>query len=164
VSDTAPGFQPFGFAGGLYDPLTGLVRFGARDYDAEVGRWTAKDPIRFDGGDGNLYGYVGNDPVNWVDPSGLSQSEGLPGDDRYYKDLKKAMGSRLKIAEIEAEAKRAKDCGQISKKRWNKIKGWIKTAKDGRLPSVALPCLTTVDCFCLRNPLSCHDIFDESDD
>jgi RHS repeat-associated protein len=36
-------FQPFGFAGGLYDPDTGLVRFGARDYDPEVGRWTAKD-------------------------------------------------------------------------------------------------------------------------
>ncbi|MBK6514678.1 MAG: hypothetical protein IPG04_11280 [Polyangiaceae bacterium] len=45
--DTNPGLQPFGFAGGLYDPDTGLVRFGARDYDAETGRWTAKDPIRF---------------------------------------------------------------------------------------------------------------------
>jgi len=56
----------------LYDALTGLVRFGARDYDAEVGRWTVKDPIRFAGGDTNLYGYVGNDPLNGVDPSGLS--------------------------------------------------------------------------------------------
>ena len=40
--DSNPGFQPFGYAGGLHDPLTGLVRFGARDYAAEVGRWTAK--------------------------------------------------------------------------------------------------------------------------
>ena len=47
--DTNPGFQPFGFAGGIYDADTGLVRFGARDYDAEVGRWAAKDPIRFGG-------------------------------------------------------------------------------------------------------------------
>jgi RHS repeat-associated protein len=68
--DTNPGFQPFGFAGGLYDPDTGLVRFGARDYDAEAGRWTAKDPIGFAGGDANLYGYVGNDPVNFVDVTG----------------------------------------------------------------------------------------------
>ena len=37
VQDTNPGFQPFGFAGGLYDRDTGLVRFGARDYDAKVG-------------------------------------------------------------------------------------------------------------------------------
>jgi hypothetical protein len=28
--DTSPGLQPFGFAGGLYDPDTGLVRFGAQ--------------------------------------------------------------------------------------------------------------------------------------
>jgi RHS repeat-associated protein len=68
--DTNPGFQPFGYAGGLYDSATGLVRFGARDYDAEVGRWTAKDPIRFAGGDENIYAYVGGDPVNLVDPGG----------------------------------------------------------------------------------------------
>ena len=62
--------QPFGFAGGIYDRDTGLVRFGARDYDAETGRWTAKDPIGFHGGL-NLYGYVENDPVNWTDIYGL---------------------------------------------------------------------------------------------
>ncbi len=71
IKDTNPGFQPFGFAGGLYDRDTGLVRFGYRDYDPEVGRWTSKDPISFAGGDANLYAYVGGDPVNWVDPSGL---------------------------------------------------------------------------------------------
>jgi RHS repeat-associated protein len=70
TADTNPGFQPFGFAGGLYDQHTGLTRFGARDYDAQVGRWTAKDPIKFVGGDTNLYGYALNDPVNIVDPSG----------------------------------------------------------------------------------------------
>jgi RHS repeat-associated protein len=68
--DTSPGFQPFGFAGGLYDRDTGLVRFGARDYDAQTGRWTNKDPIRFAGGL-NLYAYCANDPVSMKDPSGL---------------------------------------------------------------------------------------------
>ena len=80
ITDTNPGFQPFGFAGGLYDRNTKLTRFGARDYDAETGRWTAKDPIRFAGGDTNLYGYVLNDPVNFIDEYGLyweySQSSG----------------------------------------------------------------------------------------
>ncbi|HEV7240372.1 MAG TPA: RHS repeat-associated core domain-containing protein, partial [Thermoanaerobaculia bacterium] len=71
LTDTNPGFQPFGFGGGLYDVDTGLVRFGARDYDAEIGRWTAKDPILFEGGDANLYAYVLNDPINLIDPSGL---------------------------------------------------------------------------------------------
>jgi RHS repeat-associated protein len=68
-TDTKPGFQPFGFAGGLYDPDTRLVRFGARDYDPAIGRWTAKDPSGFAGGS-NLYAYANNDPVNLVDLTG----------------------------------------------------------------------------------------------
>ncbi|MDG4551044.1 MAG: RHS repeat-associated core domain-containing protein, partial [Candidatus Contendobacter sp.] len=46
-------------------------RFGARDYDPETGRWTAKDPILFDGGDANLYGYVNGNPISYTDPLGL---------------------------------------------------------------------------------------------
>ncbi len=69
--DTNPGFQPYGFAGGLYDPDTRLVRFGARDYDPQVGRWTARDPKGFVGGYSNLYAYVNNDPINLLDPHGL---------------------------------------------------------------------------------------------
>ena len=72
IEDTNPSFKiPFGFAGGLHDRDTGLVRFGYRDYDPDVGRWTAKDPIGFAGGDTDLYGYCLNDPVNLVDPEGL---------------------------------------------------------------------------------------------
>ncbi|HDL02087.1 MAG TPA: RHS repeat-associated core domain-containing protein, partial [candidate division Zixibacteria bacterium] len=77
TADTNPGFQPFGFAGGIYDQHTQLTRFGARDYDPEVGRWTSKDPIRFRGGDTNLYGYVWNLPVSFTDPSGNGPFAGL---------------------------------------------------------------------------------------
>ena len=70
---------PFGFAGGLYDEDTGLVRFGFRDYDPHIGRWTAKDPIGFGGGDTNWYAYVGNEPVGRVDPSGLIDDLGCLG-------------------------------------------------------------------------------------
>jgi RHS repeat-associated protein len=72
LQDTAPGFQPFGFAGGLHDANTGLVHFGARDYDPYTGRWTAPDPLSFAGAQTNLYAYVGNDPVNGIDPTGLT--------------------------------------------------------------------------------------------
>jgi RHS repeat-associated protein len=72
TADTNPGFQPFGFAGGSYDRDTRLTRFGARDYDAETGRWTAKDPIRFAAHDPLLYNYVFSDPVNNFDPTGES--------------------------------------------------------------------------------------------
>ena len=73
-----PGWQPFYFAGGLYDQQTKLIRFGARDYDSETGRWVAKDPILFAGGVSNLYEYCVNDPVNLQDFSGL-QSTGFGG-------------------------------------------------------------------------------------
>ena len=80
TNDTNPNFQPFGFAGGIYDNGTQLVRFGARDYDPRsTGRWTTKDPIRFDGGDTNLYGYVLNDPVNWIDENGLNARSATGG-------------------------------------------------------------------------------------
>ena len=80
ISDTDPSFEiPFGFAGGLYDGDTGLVRFGYRDYDPDIGRWTAKDPIFFAGGDTDLYGYCLNDPVNFVDPWGLQGYGFRPG-------------------------------------------------------------------------------------
>ncbi|MBK8424239.1 MAG: hypothetical protein IPL30_10145 [Elusimicrobia bacterium] len=70
TNDTNPGFQIFGYAGGLHDPDTKLTRYGARDYDARTGRWTAKDPIGFEGGDTNIYGYCTNDPLNKVDIDG----------------------------------------------------------------------------------------------
>ena len=53
-------------------PDTKLTHFGYREYDPYTGKWTAKDPILFAGGDSNLYGYVLNDSVNLVDPEGLS--------------------------------------------------------------------------------------------
>ncbi len=64
-------FIPIGFAGGLADPDTGLVRFGYRDYDPSVGRFTAPDPLGDTGGDHDLYDYCIDDPVTMNDPSGL---------------------------------------------------------------------------------------------
>src|SRR6185312_10579582 len=72
TSDTNPGFQPFGFGGGIYDRDTRLVHFGARDYDAETGRWTAKDPLGFKVGDTNQYSYAQGNPVTFTDPTGLA--------------------------------------------------------------------------------------------
>jgi hypothetical protein len=73
------------------------VRFGARDYDPETGRWTAKDPILFAGGDTNLYGYVLGDPVNVNDPIGLQYLGGpesrynlirtFDNPDRYWRNI-----------------------------------------------------------------------------
>ena len=61
-----------GFAGGIEDPVTGLVRFGLRDYEPATGRFTAKDPILHEGGM-NLFVYAGNNPVSQRDPSGMDE-------------------------------------------------------------------------------------------
>ncbi len=93
LSDSNEAFKvPFGFAGGLYDADTKLTRFGYRDYDAYTGKWTAKDPIGFDGGDSNLYGYVLGDPVNFVDPDGLINRNGGHGHNRSGSYLKGPFG------------------------------------------------------------------------
>jgi RHS repeat-associated protein len=69
--DNNVGFQPFGFAGGLVDQHTQLMRFGARDFDRDTGRWLAPDPAKFEGGGTNLYAFCVNNPINFVDPTGL---------------------------------------------------------------------------------------------
>jgi RHS repeat-associated protein len=53
-----------------FDTVMKLQYNRGRYYDPVVGRWTSEDPIRFSGGDSNLYRYVGNNPTNATDPSG----------------------------------------------------------------------------------------------
>jgi RHS repeat-associated protein len=65
------GEVPFGFAGGIYDQDTKLLRFGARDYDPATGRWVSKDPSLFAGDDSNLYQTDFGDPINFVDVTGF---------------------------------------------------------------------------------------------
>ena len=61
--------QPFGFSTKRTDQATGLVYFGARWYAPHLGRWMTKDPLGETGGL-NLYAYVFNNPINWIDPYG----------------------------------------------------------------------------------------------
>ncbi len=60
----------FGFTGHYTNARTGLVLAPYRAYSPELGRWISRDPIEEDGGI-NLYGYVGNGPLQAVDPLGL---------------------------------------------------------------------------------------------
>jgi RHS repeat-associated protein len=54
-----------------FHAASGLYLTQYRIYDPRTGRWLSRDPIEEEGGI-NLYGYVGGDPLNWVDPLGLS--------------------------------------------------------------------------------------------
>jgi RHS repeat-associated protein len=69
VSGTATDLGRLGFQGGMMDSATGLVHFGARDYDPTNGRWTTPDPAN---ADVNTYRGMGNDPTNQSDPDGMA--------------------------------------------------------------------------------------------
>jgi RHS repeat-associated protein len=60
----------FAYTGHYLHQQSGLNLSYYRGYNAGTGRWTSRDPIAERGGL-NLYGYVGDDPINWVDPLGL---------------------------------------------------------------------------------------------
>lgn len=73
--------QPFKFVGqhGVMIEPDGFYYMRARYYDPQIQRFISEDPIGFAGGDVNLYAYVQNNPIMFVDPSGLRWFGG--GDD-----------------------------------------------------------------------------------
>ena len=72
TAETAPATDfSFGYTGQALDRETGLLDYGHRWYDSAVGRPLSEDPSGFSAGDMNLYRYVGNNPLVYVDPSGL---------------------------------------------------------------------------------------------
>jgi len=96
-SDPASGMR-MGYTAQVRDAETGLDYYNARYFDPAVGRFLSQDPIGFGGGDGNLYRYVGNDPLNNTDPTGWC-ADGM-GDD-WRMDLSQTVP-------IDAEPEQAK--------------------------------------------------------
>lgn len=144
TNDTSPGFQPFGYAGGLYDPLTGLVEFGARHYDGEFGRWLSKDPAFFGATDINLYGYVLQDPVNYIDQSGYDfrlpeDPSGLGPDWQKDKNFKHPHGEQYTDS---SGRKLRYDRGQAGAKGWRGKNHWHDPQNFGRRhlpPGTSIP-------------------------
>ncbi len=62
------------YTGRELDKESGLYFYRARYYPSDTGRFITVDPIGFIGGL-NLYAYVGNNPMNWIDPFGLTQED-----------------------------------------------------------------------------------------
>ena len=93
-----------GYAGMFYHARSGLYLTHYRAYDPRLGRWLSRDPIWESGGI-NLYGYVGGDPVGWVDPLGL-----YPGEDiiEFFPD---AIGADIDFAQNYVNMRQANTIG-----------------------------------------------------
>lgn len=63
--------NPFRYTGREFDVETGFYFYRARYYAPNIGRFISEDPIGFVGVTVNLYVYVLNNPVNFIDPYGL---------------------------------------------------------------------------------------------
>jgi RHS repeat-associated protein len=76
VHETLTGTMPIpiGYAGGVEDPVTGIVHLGLRDYDPATARWLEPDPTLYTSGAANLYSYAWDDPVDYSDTTGEGPS------------------------------------------------------------------------------------------
>jgi RHS repeat-associated protein len=92
------------YTGREWDRETGQYYYRARYYDPMEGRFINKDPIGFDGGDVNLYAYVGNNVTNYTDPTGLSGSK--PG------------GPYHPPSDVSFGCKKSDSCAAIKAKIW----------------------------------------------
>lgn len=61
--------NPWRYSSKRFDPETGFYYFGQRYYSPEIGRWITPDPAGFADGP-NLYAYVHNRPLHYIDPDG----------------------------------------------------------------------------------------------
>jgi RHS repeat-associated protein len=125
---------PIGFAGGLRDAATGLVRFGLRDYDPAAARWTARDPLLFAGGQINLYAYARNNPHSMTDRTGLASSDVQKILDAFRQNVDKMTDEGLRLRDptlnnfcrstglCPGDTNKLKDCGEQTEEMSDRLR------------------------------------------
>jgi RHS repeat-associated protein len=158
------------FAGQYYDGEAGLHYNWNRYYDPSLGRYLRADPVHSLHPKGieipflvpwlleipqdlHSYSYVGGDPINWFDSTGL---EGEHTSNARRSTLKKHEDGQARKKKYKGGEKADKERRPHRKKP----KGW-----KGKWPptgvGAAVPCLTSADCYCWENPVDCCLLFPE---
>jgi RHS repeat-associated protein len=124
----------FGFQGQFLDTESGLYNYGYRNYSPHLGRWLSKDPIEERGGI-NLYGMIGNDPVNGVDHLGLLSNGKFI--DWYFNRNGDTYDINAEGEITELKNVLTQELPDIYKKAWEKIKAYAPKPCGGKInPSV----------------------------
>jgi RHS repeat-associated protein len=95
----------FGGALGITEESHGLSYVRARYYSPEIGRFTSEDPIGLSGGDVNLYRFVQNSPVNFVDPAGhqsRTPKQSIKDAQKLWSKFKKGLKNPKRLVTEEA--------------------------------------------------------------
>ena len=159
----------FRYTGREFDEETGLYYYRARYYDPEVGRFMNEDPIGFSGGI-NFYSYVGNNPINFIDPLGLCEENPtdkiktvrkmltklrkLLGDDDRCRDFLKGSGNidprALMQSFIQGE-------NTITVEDFGRIDLWAETIpSSGERPKIEIKINKSGGFFNKQTPDGCH--------
>jgi len=130
LSDSNPEFQPFGFAGGIYDVDTRLTNFGYRDYAASFGRWTSKDPIGFASSYENLYVYLNNEPTSSYDEYGLRNPRPIRPNNSGYSNQNRHLNERWERREQNRMDNRRERINTENTNRKNKFETFVDALED----------------------------------
>ena len=94
VFSTSTNVQPYKYNGKELDTKAGLnwYDYGARHYDATLGRWFVVDPLAEKYYSDNPYNYCGNNPINRIDPTGMDWYEDENGNKFWREGSAKIKG------------------------------------------------------------------------
>ena len=123
----------FGFTGRESDEESDLYYYRARYYDPHLGQFASEDPLGFEAKDPNLRRYVGNGPVDAMDPSGLEEREDPAGISKRNFQIAELLTGHVSDEETRQEL----FDNYYGKAQCNSVRACVATAADfvnGKIP------------------------------